>query len=405
LERAAIHVLVRHLDRHGQLEQDAKGTRMNWQRIRSLLVKEALQLKRDKQILRIVFIAPIVQLFVFGLAINLDVVDIPTVICDLDRSEQSRAFVDRFSHSGYFPVVSYVDRLRDEDRYIESGEATLALNIPRGFSERISRGDPVAVQTIVDGSESNAATVGIAYAAMIAGQYSQQILLDKFSRMGAGQLIRGGIVPQIRVWYNPSLQSRRYLVPGILGLLLMTATAMLTSLGIVKERERGTMEQLVVTPIRPIEIILGKLAPFMVIGIIDIILVLLGTTLVLGIPIRGSIVLLFLLSILFIMTTLGIGLFVSTISRTQQQAMMTAMFFVLLPMNFLSGFIFPIENMPTAIQAVTYLMPLRYFFEIIRGIFLRGAGLEVLWPQALALLAFGIAILTLAGLRFRKRLT
>jgi ABC-2 type transport system permease protein len=260
------------------------------------------------------------------------------------------------------------------------------------------------VQAIVDGSESSAASVGISYAQAIVAGYSQDVMLAGFARRGFGMLTPISVQPEIRVWYNPDLRSRNYILPGLLGMILMQATVVLTALAIVKEKETGTMEQLIVTPVKTWQIIIGKLAPFTIIGIIDILLALAGITLLFGIPVRGSLVTLGGLSALFILTTLGIGLFVSTVSSTQQQAMMTAMFFVMLPMNFLSGFVFPIENMPKLIQLVSYLLPLRYFFEIIRGIVLRGAGLDVLWPQVLALVVFATGILTLSAVRFKKKL-
>ena len=369
-----------------------------------ILRKEFLQIKRDKKVIQIIFVGPIMQLFIFGFAINMDVTTVPMLVCDQDNTTESRDLVQRFEHSGYFPIVGRVERTSEIDKYLETGKASIAITIPHEFGKKIARGEPVPLQAIVDGAESNSASVGLNYAGMIVAGYAQNALLEGFAKMGLGAMRPITITPEVRVWYNPELKSRNYLVPGILGMLLMTATVMLTSLAIVKEKESGTMEQLIVTPIKPWQIIIGKLTPFMIIGIIDIILALAGVTLVLGIPLKGSVLTLFGLSILFIMTTLGIGLFVSTVSRTQQQAMMTAMFFVMMPMNFLSGFVFPIENMPKIIQGVSLFLPLRYFFEIIRGIFLRGVGMDVLWPQALSLLTFAVVILSLSALRFRKKL-
>ena len=354
--------------------------------------------------IRLIFVGPIMQLLIFGFAINLDVNSVPMVVCDQDHSLQSHDFIAQFENSGYFPVVARVDRLSDVDKYIVRGEASLALTIPPEFGKKIVKGEQVKVEAIVDGSESNAASVGLSYAGAIVAGYSQNALLESFSRRGFGALKPITVTPEIRVWYNPDLKSRNYILPGLLGMILTQATVLLTALAIVKEKERGTLEQLIVTPIKTWQIIIGKLAPFTIIGIIDIALALAGVTLVLGIPVHGSIVLLVVLSLLFICTTLGLGLFVSTISGTQQQAMMTTVFFVVLPMNFLSGFIFPIENMPVAIQWLSYLLPLRYFFEIIRGIFLRGAGMTELWPQVLALFIFGAGVLALSSLRFRKKL-
>jgi ABC-2 type transport system permease protein len=369
-----------------------------------IIRKEFLQLRRDPNIVRLIFIGPILQLLIFGFAINLDVNSVPMIVCDQYHSLESHDFIARFVNSGYFPIVAYVDHTSEIDRYLVRGDASLALTIPEQFGQKVKRGEPAEVQAIVDGSESSAASIGLSYAGMIVAGYSQDVLLASFSRRGFGELKPITVQPEIRVWYNPDLKSRNYLIPGLLGTILAQSTVLLTALAIVKEKESGTLEQLIVTPIRTFQIIIGKLAPFTIIGIIDIVLALAGVTLIFGIPVRGSIVLLSILAVLFILTMLGVGLFVSTVSSTQQQAMMTATFFVMLPMNFLSGFVFPIENMPKIIQWVSYSMPLRYFFEIIRGVFLRGAGLAVLWPQVLALVIFTTVILTLSSLRFRKKL-
>ncbi|HEY3875723.1 MAG TPA: ABC transporter permease [Candidatus Kapabacteria bacterium] len=368
------------------------------------LQKEFQQLRRDPNLFRLLVIGPIMQLIIFGFAINLDVNSVPMIVLDQDHSLQSHDFIARFENSGYFPIVEHVNKLSDIDRYLIRGDASLAITIPPEFGKKILKGEPAKVEAIVDGSESNAASVGLNYAAQIVSGYSEQILLASFARQGAGQLKPITVTPEIRVWYNPDLKSRNYILPSLLGTILTQATVSLTALAIVKEKERGTLEQLIVTPIKTWQIIIGKLSPFAIIGMIDILLALGGVMFLFGIPVRGSIVLLLLLSVIFIFTTLGIGLFVSTVSATQQQAMMTAVFFVMMPMNFLSGFIFPIENMPIAIQWVSYLLPLRYFYEIIRGIFLRGAGMAELWPQVVALFIFGTGILALSSLRFRKKL-
>lgn len=368
------------------------------------LRKEFQQLRRDPNLLRLLIIGPIAQMLILGLAVNLDVNSVTLLVVDQDHSLQSHDFIARFENSGYFPIVARVDRLSDVDSYILRGKAELAIVIPPEFGKDIEKGVPAPVQAIVDGSESNAASVGLNYAAAIVAGYSQDALMQTFARRGLGALKPISVTPEIRVWYNPDLKSRNYIIPGLLGLILMQATVSLTALALVKEKERGTLEQLIVTPIKTWQIIIGKLAPFALIGLVDIFLALIGVTVVYGIPVHGSVTLLVLLTILFIFTTLGIGLFVSTVSNTQQQAMMTAMFFVMFPMNFLSGFVFPIENMPTIIQGFSYLLPLRYFYEIIRGIFLRGAGLAELWPQVLALIVFGVGMLAISSLRFHKKL-
>lgn len=368
-----------------------------------IIRKELLQFRRDPKMFSISFIAPIFQLLVLGYAANLDVTDLPTVVCDLDRSAASRELLRTFTNSGYFELAWDVTRMEDVDPYIETGKASIAILVPRGFGDRLIAGRPAELQVIADGSDANSATIGLGYASALTAVYSRNVILRRLERLGRdAQPAR--IDPEVRVWYNPELKSRNFMVPGILGLLLLVMTMMLTSLAIVKEKEVGTMEQLVVTPIRPYQLIIGKLAPFTLIGLVDIVLILLVAAFWFNVPVRGSVPLLFGLCVVFLMTTLGLGLLVSTLSRTQQQAMITSAFFVMLPMNFLSGFIFPIENMPELIQYITYLLPPRYFFVILRGLFLKGVGLEQLWDEVVILSLMGVAILTLSALRFRKKL-
>ena len=368
-----------------------------------IIRKEFIQFKQDRKMFAISFVAPVFQLLVLGYAANLDVSDIPVVVCDMDHSRSGRDLVTRFTSTGYFRVVDYVERLQDIDGYIDDGHALMALVIPRGFEKNLGSGRPAPVQLIADGSETTSGGIALSYASVIMSQFSQNIILESLSRRGVTSL-PPRVNAEFRVWYNPELKSRNFMVPGVLGLLLMVMTTILTSLAIVKEKELGTLEQLIVTPIRPYQLIVGKIAPYMMIGIIDVVLVVGVATFFFALPLKGGFWLLFVLCLIFLMTTLGLGLFVSTVSRTQQQAMMTAIFFIMMPMIFFSGFVFPIENMPRFIQYVSYAMPLRYFFVIVRGLFLKGIGISTLWPQAVALLVFGAAILSLSVLRFRKRL-
>jgi len=369
-----------------------------------IIRKEFIQLRRDRRMFAIVFIAPIFQLIILGYAANLDVRDIPTVVCDMDNTQTSREFVSNFTNSGYFTLESYVDKIEEVDHYIDSRKASIAIVIPRGFGDKVIAGRPAQLQIIADGSETNSATIGLNYASMIVTRYSRNIILQTFERLRYPGLKPARVNPEMRVWYNPELKSRNFMIPSVLGLLLMVMTLMLTSLATVKEKEVGTMEQLIVTPIRPYQLITGKLAPFTIIGFIDVILVVLVATFWFNVPVKGGVSLLLGLCMIFLMTTLGLGLLVSTVSRTQQQAMMTAIFFVMMPMMFLSGFVFPIENMPKVIQFFTYLLPLRYFFVIIRGVFLKGVGIEELWDEATVLFVFGIVILTMSIFRFHKKL-
>ena len=371
-------------------------------KIGQIIRKEFLQLKRDPRLLPIIFVAPVIQLLLMGYAANLDVRDIPTVVCDLDGTVASRGVVAKFFNSGYFRLKNDVPDIRALDHYLDDGEASLAIVIGCGFSDKLAAGRTASVQLIVDGSESQSATVGASYASLILSGYTQKIMLEKLTRLEPLGLRPVRVNPEVRIWYNPELKSRNFMVPGVLGLVLMVMTMMLTAMAIVREKEAGTMEQLIVTPIRPLELITGKLLPFLIIGLIDVCLILSVATFLFRVPLRGSVLLLFAMSLLFMMTTLGLGLFISTISRTQQQAMMTTVFFMM-PMMLLSGFVFPIENMPKAFQFFTYVIPLRYYFVIIRGIFLKGVGAMELWGQGLALIAFGAAILILSVLRFRKK--
>jgi ABC-2 type transport system permease protein len=371
-------------------------------RISHIVRKEFIQLRRDPKLVPILFIAPLLQLLLLGYAANLDVKDIPTLVCDQDRSPESRALISRFMNSGYFIPAGTVASPDGIDLYLEEGKAAIAVVVPRGFANDLAAGTPATVGVIVDGSESQSATIGASMVSMIVSSYAQELAAGALDRLRTIGVRPVRITPEVRVWYNPELRSRNFMVPGILGLLLMVMTMMLTSMAVVREKETGTMEQLVVTPIRPFELIAGKLLPFLIIGAVDVVTIVGLIFLMFRLPMRGSLVLLFGLSLVFMLTTLGLGLFISTVSANQQQAMLTAVFFMM-PMMMFSGFAFPIENMPKIVQAVTTVVPLRYYFVVVRGIYLKGVGLHELWGQGLAMLAFGTAILTLSVLRFRKK--
>jgi ABC-2 type transport system permease protein len=369
-----------------------------------IIVKELLQFKRDKRMMLVSFLVPVVQLLLLGYAATTDVRDIPMLVYNQDKSSLSREFVNNFINSGYFELRREVNSFEKIDQYIESGDVWLALVIPQNFTDDILSLKQTTIQLIADGSDANSANIGLNYASQIVGKFSQSILIEYQKRI-PGIFNSSRINPEIRVWYNPELKSRNFMVPGVLAMVLMIITLTLTSLAIVKEKEIGTLEQLMVTPIKPYQLIIGKLLPFVLIAAIDVALVIVVARFWFLVPLRGSILLLLGLSCLFVLTTLGLGLFVSTISKTQQQAMMTAQFFFFMPFIFFSGFAFPIENMPKIVQYLTYLIPLRYYITIIRGIFLKGVGIAELWHQAAVLLAFGVVILSLSVLRFRKRLS
>jgi ABC-2 type transport system permease protein len=368
-----------------------------------IIRKEFLQLRQDKKMFGMSIIAPVLQLIILGYAATFDVSNIPTVVCDFDNSPSSRELLRSFTSTGYFTIVGYFDKTSEIDNQLDDGHASIAVVIPRGFEKKIGAGQSAPLQVLADGTETSTAGIGLSYVSIIVSQYSQNILLESMVKRGSATL-PARVSAEFRVWYNPELKSRNFMVPGVLGLLLMVMTMLLTSLAIVKEKELGTLEQLVVTPIKPYQLIIGKLAPFFMIGVIDVLLVVFFASLVFSLPVKGGVLLLLLLSLIFLMTTLGLGLFISTISRTQQQAMMTAIFFFMLPMMFFGGFVFPIENMPTIIQYVSYIIPVRYYFIIVRGLFLKGVGLNILWPQAAALMIFGSVILSMSVIRFHKRL-
>lgn len=366
--------------------------------------KEFQQFKRDPKMFGLILIAPVIQLIFLGYAANLDVENVNTIVYDMDKSSTSRNFIEQFTSSGYFKIQEYAKSYDEVTEALDNAEVTLAIVIPSNFEEKINRKETVKVQALFDGSDGNSASISAGYAQGITAEFSKSILIDVLNRSGAKNFQVSNINAETRVWYNPTLKTRNYMVPAIVGLLITLITLILTSLAVVKEREIGTMEQLIVTPLKPYQIIIGKLVPFIILGFGAVIIVLVAMRYIFNIPIIGSITFLFFSSFLYVLSTLGLGLFVSTISKTQQQAMMIAIFAVMMPMIFLSGFAFPIENMPNIIQYISYIIPLKYFLIIIRGVILKGIGFAELWQEALVLLSMGVLILALSSLRFAKRL-
>jgi len=370
------------------------------QRIIALLRKEFGQLFKDKRLLPLVFLAPVLQLTFLGFAASLDVKNISMVICDLDKSLESRSFIQSFSNSGYFTIEYSTEDYNSVQGYLDNNKVNMALIIPPRFEDKILSREPARVQILLDGSEGSTAAITMGYINQIIMGASTTILTEVIG----GKVPTGRVDAQIRAWYNPSLKSRNYMVPGVLVLILLITTMNLTAMAIVKEKEVGTLEQIMVTPIRPVELILGKLIPFTIIGLVNVSVVLSVMVFGFDVPVKGSVPLLFVLSGVFLLNTLGIGLFVSTISRTQQQAMMTAVFFIMMPMMYISGFVFPVENMPKPLQVLSLAIPMRYYLTIIRSIILKGVGLKTLWPEACIMLGMGITILSASVLRFRKKL-
>jgi ABC-2 type transport system permease protein len=375
-----------------------------------VIVKELFQLRHDRKMIPVLIAGPLIQMLALGYAANTDVNRVPTLLVDQDRTPASRALVDRFTGSGYFSLVGGVETPGEVEPWLVDGRAEVALVIPGGYGQDVAAGRAPRVQVLADGTDANSAVVGLGYASKILGDVGAELArrpgtIAPAAAVRAGSGGSGGGVELVpRVWYNPDLKSRWFYVPAVLALVLMLVVMMMPSMAVVREKEIGTLEQIIVTPLAPWQLIVGKLAPFVVIGLVDLLLITGVARWLFGVPLRGSLLLLVLLSLLYLLNTLGLGLLVSTLVNTQQQAMMFSAFVVMVPMIYLSGLIFPVENMPRAIQLVTYAVPVRYYANVIRGIFLRGSGLAVLWPDALAMLGIGAFLLTLASLRFRKSL-
>jgi len=372
-----------------------------FERLKHMLIKEFIQIFRDPRMRAMILMVPIIQVVIFGYAVSIDVRHVPTALYDLDDTPSSRDLASRFEGAGYFDLVQRVRTDAEAQEAIDSGRAKVVLRMNRGFSEAITGGRTAPVQMILDGSDSNTISIVMGYTSRITAAYNNRIMLQRVARAGGGRFEAEPVALAFRAWFNPNLESRFFFLPGVIAQLVMIISIILSSMAVVREREIGTMEQIMVTPIGRLEFILGKTVPFALIGFVDVALVTTVAVFWFQVPLEGSLLTLFLATGLFLMGTLGVGLLISTVSQTQQQAMMTAFFFVM-PAILLSGFIYPIANMPEAIQWLTYLNPLRYFMVILRGIFLKGTGIQVLWPQMAALAALGAAMLSLAAGRFKK---
>ncbi|TWH47291.1 ABC transporter permease [Sporomusa sp. KB1] len=370
------------------------------ERLKCMLIKEFIQVFRNPKMRAVVLVMPLVQTLVFGYAVTTDVNHVPTAVYDQSQTPDSRNLIDKFGHSGYFDIKTYLTNDQQINELLNYGKVATIIRIPPDYSQKIAAGQKAPVQIIVDGTDSNTAGVVLSYSSRIVGD-SATLLLQQQS--DGTRNVSVGINLETRAWFNENLTSRNFYVPGVIAILVMLVTLLLTSMAVVREKEVGTMEQIIVTPISSFEFILGKTMPSIMIGFTNVAFITLIGVLWFNIPVRGSLLLLFLATTLFLMTTIGIGLFISTVSKTQQQAMMSTFFFYF-PAVLLSGFMFPIANMPDIVQFFTYLNPLRYFLIIIRGIFLKGIGITVLWPQLAALLALGSAVLFAAVRRFRKNL-
>jgi ABC-2 type transport system permease protein len=371
-----------------------------------MIRKEFTQVLRSPQMRGMLFLPPLIQLLVFGYAVNLDVDTAKIAWMDQDHTPQSRELFSEFDGSGHFVITAMPTTDAQMQDLLDRSRVDGVVRVLPGFARDIERGRATNVQVLVDGTNSNSASLVSSYAGQTIARYASQVMeqrqRDKLVASGVPMYAAlPRVVTSTRVWFNPELKSRNYFVPGVIVNIIMLVTLSLTTMAIVREKEIGTMEQLMVTPIRPIELILGKTLPFVLIGFWDMLLVLVASLIIFKVPFVGSFWLLCLASFLFILTTLGAGLLISTISKTQQQANMST-FLLFQPFMMLSGFTFPIRSMPAMVQQLTYLNPMRYFLEIVRGIFLRGSGMDTLWPNLVALLVFGVTILTIAVSRFHK---
>ncbi|MBN1953886.1 MAG: ABC transporter permease [Anaerolineae bacterium] len=362
--------------------------------------KELLHIVRDRRTLAVIVLIPVIQLFLLGYAATTDIEHLRTAVLDADRSPQSRELIAAYQASSYFDITTYIANEADLGRLVDRGTVRAGLIIPAGYGADIAAGRTARVAFVIDGSDPNVANAVFAASQQVGQAQSMALVED---RLGISLEEMTALEVHPRIWYNPDMKSANFMIPGLIAMVLFTITILLTAMAIVRERERGTIEQLMVTPIQPLELIVGKVAPYVLVAFFNVLEVLAIGVFWFQVPIHGSVTLLLLISGLFLMTSLGIGIFFSSISNTQQEAMLLV-FMTMLPAIFLGGFFFPIEAMPTFLQLVSYLIPLRYMLVIVRGIILKGVGMEVLAGQVAALAVFGVSIMVIAAARFRKQL-
>ncbi len=375
------------------------------QRLLAIIQKEIIQVLRDPVSLMIMFVMPGFMLILFGIAISLDVNHIKLAVWDLDRTPSSREFIRKLTESGYFNIVANIGDDREIRRLIDIGQARVALKIPTNFERNLKTAQPSPVSIVIDGSDSNTATITLSYINLIVQQYSTELLLKGFANQGISiERVSLPVNLQPRIWYNPELLSENFFVPGLIGMVMMITTAVLTATSIVREKERGTIEMLMVSPISRMELVLGKIFPYFVISLIDMSILVFVSTVFFNVPFRGSMALFFALSALFLLTALGFGVLISTLASSQQVVFTISMLTTMLPSFLLSGFIFPIESMPLALRVLTYIVPVRYFLVILRGIILKGVGAESLIPQILSLAVYAVVMVTISSRRVARRL-
>jgi len=374
---------------------DLPGPVMKFLRIKAIVKKELIQIWRDPLSLALAFMMPVLLLLIFGYAISLDVDNLTTIVYDADRSSTSRELIDELTASGYFSVVRFADSQREIDLYLDTGRARVAVSIPIDFAKTVRTGGTAQLQIVVDGSDSNTATIALGYLSALTDLYSQRI---------AGERIVPLIEPRVRVLYNPELKSRNFIIPGLIAVIMMVIAALLTSLTFAREWERGTMEQLISTPVKPQELILGKLIPYFLIGFIDMLLTVLMAIFLFDVPLRGNVFILGIVSCVFLFGALGLGIVISIVAKSQLVASQIAMVATFLPSFLLSGFMFAISNMPVPLQVVSRIIPARYFIIALKGIFLKGNPLRILIMDVAFLLIFGAAIFVVANKKFKKKM-
>ena len=369
-------------------------------RVSAILIKEFKQIFRDPRMKTIIFVSPLIQIILFGYAANKDITYVPTAIYDRDNTKESRQLLNRFTYSKYFVPERYIYSDKEQNWVLDRGLESVVIRIDRGFGRDLEAGKDASIQLAFDGTDSNTSMVVMGYANSIISKYQYDLTREKASV--SGRITNVPIVDlRDRAWFNGNLISRNYYLPGVIATIVTMMSLLLSAMAIVKEKEIGTMEQLIVSPLKPLELIIGKLLPFGVIALIQITLITILGVVWFHIPLRGNLLLLLFSTCIYLFTTLGIGLFISTISSTQQEAMMSVFLFYM-PTMLLSGFAYPIINMPKLIQQLTFINPLRYFLVVIRSIFLKGVGLDILWPQLVPLFIMGLVVITLSSLRFRK---
>lgn len=369
---------------------------MKFLRIKAIARKELIQIRRDPLSLAMAFAMPVLLLIIFGYAITLDVNNLTTIVYDLDKSSLSRELVSGLTASGYFTVVRMAEDHREIDRYLDSGKALVALSIPPDFSKAVRTGGTAQLQVIVDGSDSNTATIALGHLSA---------LTELYSRRSSGGKTTPLIDSRVRVWYNPELKSRNFIIPGLIAVIMMVIAALLTSLTFAREWERGTMEQLISTPVKTPELILGKLMPYFLIGFIDVVISVLMAVFLFEVPLKGNVFILGVVSGVFLFGALGLGIFVSIVAKSQLVASQIAMVATFLPAFLLSGFMFSVTNMPTPLQILTRIIPARYFVSVLKGIFIKGNPLRILITDAIFLLIFGLIVFAAANRKFRKKMS